>query len=79
MAMAAFGSGCVYKDQLSCELGTWGLNLLLIEHPHPMMEHYGKIILSAVPDMYLFMNGGSTGSSLEWFMDRFCEEEKSEA
>lgn len=79
VAMAAFGSGCVYKDQLSCVLGTWGLNLLLIEHPHPMMEHYGKIILSAVPDMYLFMNGGSTGSSLEWFMDRFCEEEKSEA
>lgn len=43
-----------------------------------MMEHYGKIILSAVPDMYLFMNGGSTGSS-GMVHGQICEEEKSEA
>lgn len=76
VAMAALGSGCIRPGEMVCVLGTWGLNLMNIRQPHLMMEHYGKVILSAVPDLYLFMNGGSTGMSLDWFTEQFCTEEK---
>lgn len=79
VAMVAFGCGCYKKGQLTTVLGTFGLNLLMIEKPHTMMQHYSKIVLSGSKDCYLMMNGGSVGASTDWFIDTFCGEEKKKA
>ncbi len=79
VAMMVLGNGCYKENQIVSVLGTWGLNLLLVKNPHYMMTHYAKLILSASPDMYLLMNGASTGSSLEWFTETLCKEEMEEA
>lgn len=79
VAMVAFGCGCYKKGQLTTVLGTFGLNLLLIEKPHMMMQNYSKIVLSGSKDCYLMMNGGSVGASTDWYIDTFCGEEKAKA
>lgn len=79
VAMVAFGSGCYKRDQLTTVLGTFGLNLLLVENPHIMMRKFSKIVLGGSKDCYLMMNGGSTGVITEWFLNTFCQEERKEA
>lgn len=79
VAMVALGAGCYRKGQLATVLGTFGLNLLVIEKPHMMMQHYSKIVLSGSKDCYLMMNGGNTGAATEWFINTFCKEEIREA
>lgn len=79
VAMVAFGCGCYKKGELATVLGTFGLNLLVIEKPHTMMQHYSKIVLSGSKDCYLMMNGGSVGAITDWYIDTFCKEEKDQA
>lgn len=79
VTMVALGTGCYKKDQLVTILGTFGLNLLLVENPHTMMHKFSKIVLGASKDCYLMMNGGSTGVITEWFLNTFCREEQNKA
>lgn len=79
VAMVAFGTGCHKAGQLTTVLGTFGLNLLVIDRPHIMLEHCAKVVLSGSKSSYLMMNGGNTGAVTEWFVDTFCAEEKKNA
>lgn len=76
VAMMSFGCGCYKKGQLTTVLGTFGLNLLMIEKPHLMMQHYSKIVLSGSKNYYLMMNGSSVGAITDWYIDTFCQREK---
>lgn len=76
VAMVAFGSGCIRSGQLTTVLGTFGLNLLVIDRPHIMLERFAKVVLSGSKDCYLMMNGGNTGGATEWFLDTFCGAEQ---
>ena len=79
VAMVAFGTGCYRTGQLTTVLGTWGLNLLVIDRPHTMMHQFAKIVPSGSKDCYLMMNGGSTGAATEWFLATFCGAEMDKA
>ncbi|HJA11517.1 MAG TPA: carbohydrate kinase [Candidatus Mediterraneibacter merdipullorum] len=79
VAMVALGAGCTKSGELATVLGTFGLNLLVIDKPHIMLEHFAKIVLSGSKDCYLMMNGGNTGAATEWFIETFCKAEKNKA
>jgi sugar (pentulose or hexulose) kinase len=78
----SFAAGGIEEGHLTTTLGTWGLNMAVLDNPQQVKNNKGLIytIFSIVPKKGILVTGdANSGSALKWFVDQFCEEEKQEA
>jgi sugar (pentulose or hexulose) kinase len=78
----SFAAGGIEEGHLTTTLGTWGLNMAVLDNPQKVKNNKGLIytIFSVVPKKGILVTGdANSGSALKWFVDQFCEEEKQEA
>lgn len=78
----SFATGGIDEGHLTTTLGTWGLNMAVLDSPMKVKNNKGFIftIFSIIPEKGILVSGdANSGSALKWFVDQFCEEEKQEA
>jgi len=79
IAACSFGAGGINEGHLTIVIGTLGLNLLVLREPSDEDTGQG-IIHHAIPERWLAINCElSSGSSLDWFINVYCQDELKEA
>jgi len=79
IAACSLGVGGREEGHLTIIVGTWGLNLAVL---NKVGEDTRNVIVlqHAIPDRWLAATGDrNSGSTLDWFIDVFCEREREEA
>jgi len=78
----SFAAGGIDEGHLTTTIGTWGLNMAVLNKLEKVKNKEGLIytIFSVVPKKYILVTGdANSGSALKWFVDQFCEIERQEA
>jgi len=78
----SFAAGGIDEGHLTTTVGTWGLNMAVLNEPEKVKNNKGLIytIFSVVPEKGVLVSGdANSGSALKWFVDQFCDKEKQEA
>lgn len=78
----SFAAGGIDEGHLTTTIGTWGLNMAVLDKLEKVKSNKGLIytIFSVVPNKYVLVTGdANSGSALKWFVDQFCEIERQES
>ena len=71
IAACSFGAGGIEEGHLTMIVGTWGLNLAVLNQI-PEFDGNSMVFQHAIPHRWLACSGdGNSGSSLQWFIDTF--------
>jgi L-xylulokinase len=77
IAASVWGAGGTDEGHLTMIVGTCGLNLLVLNELKPTEN---AVLQHAIPNRWLAVNGdNNSASSLEWFVNTFCQEEITQA
>jgi L-xylulokinase len=80
IAACSWGAGGTNEGHLTIIVGTWGLNMAVLNELDVNQSLNVPAFYHAIPDRWLATNGdGNSGSSLDWFIKTFCEYEMAEA
>ena len=76
--MTTLGSGGTKAEQLCFIVGTWSMNMLIIDKP-VYAPNILVVTTYAAPDRWILVDASpSSATNLDWFVEQFCHWEKME-
>jgi len=76
---SAIGAGAINVDQACLVMGSWSINEVITQEPIVDPSLF-MTTLFAEPGLYLTIEGSATSATnLEWFVNQFCGDERTEA